>query len=144
MGDATLTIIWLLISLSTVITIIHKTAGISLLKKNPKLDSLFSVKGFWLVTRIIGFVFANMIYFNIGPEYIIGGATGGDDAIAMCISHAFPINIAWVYLVSDALVLGLSLTYIPLQRILWSLLTVVLSGQIIGFVQNFRVKKKKS
>ena len=78
MGDATLTIIWLLISLSAILTIIHKTAGIGILKKNPKLDNLFSVKGFWFAIRIIGFVFANMIYFNIGPECIIGGATGGE------------------------------------------------------------------
>ena len=94
-----------------------------------------------LLAAVLGAVFVGV---GVGLCVRIGGATGGDDAIAMCISHALHINIAWVYLVSDALVLGLSLTYIPLQRILWSLLTVVLSGQIIGFVQNFRVKKKKS
>ncbi|MBQ1281165.1 MAG: YitT family protein [Oscillospiraceae bacterium] len=94
-----------------------------------------------LLAAVLGAVFVGV---GVGLCVRIGGATGGDDAIAMCLSHALHINIAWVYLVSDALVLGLSLTYIPLQRILWSLLTVVLSGQIIGFVQNFRVKKKKS
>ena len=74
MGDSALTIIWILISLSAILTIIHKTVGIGLLKQNPKLDNLFSVKGFWFAVRMIGLVFANMIYFNIGPDFIIGGA----------------------------------------------------------------------
>ena len=37
MGANTLTIIWLLISLSALVTLVHKTAGIGLLKKNEKL-----------------------------------------------------------------------------------------------------------
>ena len=40
---------------------------------------------------------------------------------------------------SDLLVLALSLSYLDLKRIAVSLLTVVLSGQLIGFVQNARV-----
>ena len=104
MGDATLTIIWLLISLSAVLTIIHKTAGIGLLKKNPKLDNLFRVKGFWLAVRMIGFVFANMIYFNIGPDFIIGGATGG-----MVINDLIPILVC-VFLLAGIL-LALLLNY---------------------------------
>lgn len=104
MGDATLTIIWILISLSAILTIIHKTVGIGLLKQNPKLDNLFSVKGFWFVIRIIGFVFANMIYFNIGPDYIIGGATGG-----MVINDLIPILVC-VFLLAGIL-LALLLNY---------------------------------
>ena len=77
MGDAVLTIIWLLISLSAIGSVLHRRVGIGVLKKNPKLDALFGVKGFWFVIRMIGFVFVNMIYFQIGPEAIIGEATGG-------------------------------------------------------------------
>ena len=43
MGSYALTIIWALISLSAIITLLHKTIGISLLKKDPKLDALFNV-----------------------------------------------------------------------------------------------------
>ena len=59
MGSHTTAIIWFLISLSTLLTVGHKTVGLPFLKKNPKLDALFSVKGFWLAVRLIGFVFAN-------------------------------------------------------------------------------------
>lgn len=65
-----------------------------------------------------------------------GSAPGGDDALAMSLSHLTHIHIQWIYLLSDASVLALSLTYIPLKRIIYSLLTVFLSGQIIGLMQK--------
>ena len=43
-------------------------------------------------------------------------------------------------LVLCGLVLGLSLTYIPVRRIGYSLLTVVLSGQLIGLIQRIRLR----
>lgn len=104
MGNATLTIIWLLISLSAILTIVHKTIGIKLLQKNPKLDNLFSVKGFWLAIRMVGFLFANMIYFNVGPEIIIGELTGG-----MVINDLIPILVC-VFLLAGIL-LALLLNY---------------------------------
>ena len=65
-----------------------------------------------------------------------GGASAGDDALAMSLTHVTKIPIQNLYLISDLTVLALSLTYIPLERILYSLLTVVLSGQIIGLIQR--------
>ncbi len=104
MGSSSLTIIWALISLSAIVTLVHKAAGIPFLKKNEKLDALFSVKGFWFVTRMVGFLFANMIYFNIGPDLIIGGATGG-----MVINDLIPILVC-VFLLAGVL-LALLLNY---------------------------------
>lgn len=77
------------------------------------------------------------LFIGIGAGLCVrsGGATCGDDALAMSMSHLTGIPIQWVYLVSDLTVLGLSLSYIPLSKISYSLLTVVLSGQIIGFLQ---------
>lgn len=66
----------------------------------------------------------------------VGGAPGGDDALAMALAHLTRVPIQWVYLLTDAVVLGLSLSYIPPRRMLYSLLTVVLSGQIIGLMQR--------
>ena len=77
MGDASLTVIWALVTLSGLLTVAHRFVGIPLLKKNEKLDKLFSVTGFWFLVRMIGLVFANMIYFDMGPELIIGDLTGG-------------------------------------------------------------------
>lgn len=66
----------------------------------------------------------------------VGGAPSGDDALAMSLSKLLHAKIQWVYLLSDLVVLALSATYIPLPRLCWSLLTVLLSGQIIGLMQS--------
>ena len=104
MGGHALTIIWALISLSAILTLLHRFVGLPLLKKNPKLDSLFGVKGFWFWTRMVGFVFANMIYFNIGPDFIIGDVTGG-----LVINDLIPILVC-VFLLAGIL-LALLLNY---------------------------------
>ena len=82
------------------------------------------------------------LFIGIGAGLCVraGGATTGDDALAMSISHLTKVPIQRIYLISDLTVLGLSLTYIPLRRIAYSLLTVVLSGQIIGWVQKIPKK----
>lgn len=83
---------------------------------------------------------AGALFIGIGAGLCVraGGATTGDDALAMSISRITGIPIQNIYLVSDLTVLMLSLTYIPFRRIAWSLLTVVLSGQIIGLIQPKR------
>ena len=91
---------------------------------------------FW--SAIVGALF---IGIGAGLGVRIGGATCGDDALAMALSRLTKIDIQWIYLISDGLVILLSATYIPLTKLGWSLLTVVLSGQIIGWIQKIGVKK---
>ena len=83
---------------------------------------------------------AGFVGVGVGLCVRMGGAPSGDDALAMSLSHLTKIPIQWIYLVSDLTVLALSLSYIPLERILYSLLTVILSGQTIGLIQ--RIPKK--
>ena len=81
------------------------------------------------------------VFVGVGAGFSIkaGGAPNGDDALAMSISSITPLKIEQVYLISDLTVLALSLTYIPLTRLVYSLLTVVLSGQIIGLIQRLKL-----
>ena len=60
----------------------------------------------------------------------------------MSMAHLMKKKIQWMYLISDLTVLALSATYIPWQRLWYSLLTVVLSGQLIGVVQAVPILKK--
>lgn len=60
----------------------------------------------------------------------------------MSLSHLTKQPIERIYLASDLLVLTLSLSYIPLRRIGFSLLTVILSGQTIGLIQKIHRKRK--
>ena len=97
------------------------------------------IAGHPLLAAIVGALF---IGIGAGLTVRAGGATSGDDALAMSISHLTKAPIQWIYLASDLLVLGLSLSYIPLKRIGYSLLTVLLSGQIIGWVQKIPSRRK--
>lgn len=80
---------------------------------------------------VIGALFVGI---GVGLCVRAEGAPSGDDALAMSLSGITGVKIQYVYLISDLAVLLLSLTYIPLLRIIWSLVTVVLSGQVIGLV----------
>ena len=86
-----------------------------------------------LLAAIVGALF---IGIGAGVCVRIGGATCGDDALAMSLSHILKVPIERIYLVSDLTILCLSLSYIPLKRIVYSLITVILSGQLIGWIQK--------
>lgn len=85
------------------------------------------------LAAVVGAVFVGV---SIGLCVRVGGAPTGDDALAMSLERVLPLDIQWIYLISDLIVLLVSLTYIPVSKIMYSLLTVILSGQIIGFMQK--------
>lgn len=91
------------------------------------------------LAAVLGALFVGV---GVGLGVRAGGASGGDDAIAMTLNHLTGIPIQWVYLIFDLVVLLLSATYLPISKLLWSLLTVVLSGQIIGLIQRAGNPKK--
>ena len=97
------------------------------------------IASFPLAAAILG-----ALFIGVGAGLCVraGGATAGDDALAMSFRHILKIPIQWVYLASDLTVLLLSLSYIPFRRIVWSLLTVILSGQIIGWIQKINIKER--
>ena len=86
---------------------------------------------------------AGALFIGIGSGICVrcGAATGGDDALAMSIQRLTGVRIEWVYTASDYSILLLSLSYIPLRRIIYSLITVTISTQLVGFIQNFRWKR---
>ena len=92
-----------------------------------------------LVAAVLGAYFVGV---GVGLCVRMGGAPTGDDALAMSLSSVMKCKIQWIYLISDLSVLALSATYIPWQRLGYSLLTVLLSGQIIGWLQLNRKNKK--
>ena len=86
-----------------------------------------------LLAAVLGALFVGC---GVGLSVRAGGPPGADDALAMSISKLTRWDIQWAYLISDLVVLALSATYIDLSRLGCSLLTVILSGQIIGLVQR--------
>lgn len=94
-----------------------------------------------LLAAVVGALFVGV---GVGLGVRVGAASGGDDALAMSISHISGWKLEWIYLASDLAVLLMSLSYIPLGRIMYSLLTVVISGQLIGIIQRLRLPRSRA
>lgn len=80
------------------------------------------------------------MFVGIGVGLIVrqGGSSGGDDALALTISHSLRWRLSRAYLFTDLTVLILSLSYIPLRRIVFSLITVTISSCLIDLVKDYK------
>ena len=119
------------------ISILTYSAGYAFFEQFPPLFPEIAM--YPLLAALVG-----ALFIGIGAGLCVkcDGVTAGDDALAMSLSHILKWPIERIYLFSDLLVLVLSLSYIPFRRIAYSLLTVVLSGQIIGIIQKINVKER--
>lgn len=91
------------------------------------------LSGMPLVAALAGAVFVGV---GVGLVVRAGGASGGDDALALVIAKLTGKNISFAYLFTDITVLVLSLSYIPVTRIFYSLITVTVSSFIIGRIHK--------
>ena len=90
-----------------------------------------------LVAAICGGVFV-----GIGVGLIVrqGGSSGGDDALALIIAHVTGWRLSRCYLFTDLTVLLLSLSYIPVSNIGFSLISVTISSLLVDWVKEYRVQ----
>ena len=91
-----------------------------------------------LVACLLGALFVGV---GTGLCVRVDGAPSGDDGLVMSISKKLNIKIELVYIFFDILIIGLSLTYIPWQRIIYSVATATLSSWIIGLIQRIPGKE---
>ena len=85
---------------------------------------------------------AGAVFVGVGVGLVVkaGGAAGGDDALALVISHKTKWNVGKCYLLTDVTVLLLSLSYIPVVNIACSVVTVTLSSAIIGVIHEGKLR----
>lgn len=103
---------------------------------------------FEMLPPLIPLTFNNMvlnsilggIFIGLGVGLVIryGGSCGGDDALALIIAKKFSLPLKFSYLFTDISVLILSLSYIPLSQIKYSLITVVVSSFLIDAVNSYK------
>ena len=81
-------------------------------------------------------------FVGVGVGIIVkqGGSSGGDDALALAISHALHWKLSRSYLFTDVVVLVLSVTYIPRTKIIFSLITVTVSSHLIDWIRDYKTK----
>lgn len=63
-----------------------------------------------------------------------GGASGGDDVIALLGNKLLKLKVNHVYLVTDAIVLLMSLVYLDIKQVFFSIIAVTISGKIISII----------
>lgn len=78
------------------------------------------------------------LFVGVGVGLVIrqGASAGGDDALALSISKITGWRVGRCYLFTDLSVLALSLTYIPVVKIAFSLITVTISSAVIDVVKD--------
>ena len=87
-----------------------------------------------LIASVLGGIFVGA---GVGLIVRQGGSSGGDDALALSISEAFKWKLSRAYLFTDVTVLILSLSYIPVSRIAYSLITVTISSSLIDWIKEY-------
>ena len=93
----------------------------------PKFDNL-----------ILGSIISGLSV-GLGSGLVVraGGAAGGDDALALVISKITSLKIGKIYMISDVVILILSLSYLSAYDIFWSLIAVNISGRLIDLIYNY-------
>lgn len=71
---------------------------------------------------------------GLGIVFRFGGTTGGADILARIGNKWRGWSIGQVILVLDVLVIGASLLYIPLEKVLYTLVAVFISSKMIDFI----------
>ncbi|HIW05796.1 MAG TPA: YjiH family protein [Candidatus Ignatzschineria merdigallinarum] len=62
---------------SAILTLYSIFAKPKILNQQPKLKELFAPNSMWVILRVIGAIFIVMIFFQVGPEWVINKNTGG-------------------------------------------------------------------
>ena len=63
-----------------------------------------------------------------------GGASGGDDVIALLGNKFLKLKVNHIYLITDAIVLLMSLVYLDIKQVFFSIIAVTTSGKIISII----------
>lgn len=84
-----------------------------------------------LIASLLAGLFAG---FGSGIIYRVGGTTGGTDILARMFERKYGISMGRSLLIFDTIVLLLSLTYIDLTQMMYSLIVAFVFSKVVDFV----------
>jgi len=73
---------------------------------------------------------------GLGLVFRFGGTTGGADIVARIAVKKRGWSMGQIILGLDAFIIGASLLFIPVERVLYTLITVYVSARLIDFIQE--------
>lgn len=144
-----------------IIDITAYTLGYILLGKRFLLNAIvgtMSYSLFYFTFEQIGYILPDLsnnlllaailggLLVGMGCGLVVGlnGACGGDDSLALVLSKITKFPIAICYFALDVLVILLSLSYMSLDKLIYSLITALISSLLIGWVSNGNFVQKHS
>ncbi|WP_297638350.1 YitT family protein [uncultured Clostridium sp.] len=78
---------------------------------------------------------------GVGLVLRAGGASSGDDVVAILGEKFTKLKMNHIYYISDVIVLALSLTYLGFDKIIYSVIAAVVSGKLVSIIYKFGRKK---
>lgn len=87
-------------------------------------------RDYFLVTLYAGVTLGT----GLGIVFRFGGTTGGSDILARLINRSRGWSMGQIILIIDALVISASLLYIPIEKVLYTLVVVFIASKMIDFV----------
>jgi uncharacterized membrane-anchored protein YitT (DUF2179 family) len=73
---------------------------------------------------------------GLGLVFRAGGTTGGADIIARIVHRLWGWSMGQIILTLDVLILGISLLFIPKEKVLYTLVSVFIASKVIDFIQE--------
>ncbi len=143
--------------INIMIDIVAFTLALKILGKNFIMKALFSSLSyglFYVIFEKVGYILPNFsdtpliasvlggLFVGIGVGITLrsGGACGGDDAIVLILYKLFKIRVAKGYIILDFIVLVASISYIQINMIIYSIITVIISSLIIDKIYHSKFK----
>ena len=98
------------------------------------------------VDTLLSAIFGGVIVgAGIGIVMKSGANTGGTDILAQIISHFTPIPLGNALFLADAIVIGIGAVAFGIERALFAIITLYLSGQMVNYVvMNMGTKYAKT
>lgn len=98
------------------------------------------------VDTLLSAIFGGVILgAGIGVVMKSGANTGGTDILAQIISHFTPIPLGNALFLADAVVIGIGAVAFGIERALFAIITLYLSGQMVNYVvMNMGTKYAKT
>ncbi len=78
-----------------------------------------------------------MTGFGAGIVLRFGGTTGGDDILSLFISRLSGLSVGTIFIIFDVIVLLLSLLYLPVAEVLYTILAVAIAGKMITWTVEY-------
>ncbi|CAD2071000.1 membrane protein [Jeotgalicoccus coquinae] len=80
----------IVLAISAILSAYATLAKPDWITEKPRFKELVVIHPFWLIVRIIGGIFAVMVYFQVGPAWLISDASGGE-----VLNGLLPILAVW-------------------------------------------------